>query len=313
MKTSFRLMAASLVLFAMLSCADRVDSNTIQDPGIPSEIEWEPTSMLDSDNAVSTLTLNANGYLIAGIEDGDTYRTKEIGDEWKEIALSFVRVSDLLLLDSSQILAATGGTGLFSSTDNGLSWQQRVNSPITNVSALTQLEDGKVAAAGPRGFFLAANIDDEWIEFNGGLSSGVFFTRLRESNGQLFGGTPQGVYQFNGTGWDETQVNSTVLAMETFSGGLLVSSNAGLFLHNAGGWRSLPSAPNGNSFTALETTDSGLVFAATNSGIFTANTSSFQWQEFGLNDKSVRVLQYQPQRNMLFASVERRVYRLKLD
>lgn len=298
----------------LLGCSERDGFSDIQSPQLPSpNAEWQQTSMLDSDNAVTAMTLNINGYLIAGIADGDSYRSKEIGDDWRHIPVSPVAISDLLLLSDGQLLASTFGAGLYISSDNGLNWDRYLTSPRNSIFTITETNNGSVAAASPHGFFIASSLNDEWIEYKEGLPDGLFFLDLLDVNGELFGGSSNGIYRFNGSSWAAEPVTGSTQSLINLNGSLLATTSSGIFLSSNNGWQNITGNLAGIPVNDLAISENGILYAATNSGIYRTSSTSFNWQPFGLSSQIVRVLQYHPQRNMLFAGVERRVYRLALE
>jgi|GEM_PF-5433040 len=311
MKALFTVLTLTVFL---LGCSERDGFSDIQSPQLPApNAEWQQTSMLDSDNAVTAMTLNVNGYLIAGIADGDSYRSKEIGEDWRQIPVSPVAISDLLLLSDGQLLASTFGAGLYTSSDNGLSWSRYLTSPRNSIFTIAEMNDGSIAAASPHGFLIASSLNDEWIEYKEGLPDGLFFLDLLDVGGELFGGSSNGIFRFDGSSWIAEPVTGASQSLVNVNGNLLATTSSGIFLRSNNGWQNVTGNLDGIPINDLAVADNGIIYAATNSGIYRTGSASFNWQPFGLSSRIARVLQYHPQRNMLFAGVERRVFRLALE
>lgn len=100
--------------------------------------------------------------------------------------------------------AGTHGAGLFISTNNGATWTLAgtgvVASSIAGLTTSSQLPGQTIAAVYGQGIMTSADDGITWKELNIGLDS-TNVTSVYDLNGQLYALADTGVYQFDGSNW----------------------------------------------------------------------------------------------------------------
>ena len=137
----------------------------------------------------------------------------------------------------SNIFAGTGGSGIYISSDNGVSWMP-VNNGLTNFYVHSLAVKGSDIFAGTNwGVFLSIDSGSSWNLINNGLTN-TFVNALLVNGTDLFAGTEGGVFMSSDNGNSWTAVNDgltsnnilKLFVSPEFYSGLFILRN--LDLHN---------------------------------------------------------------------------------
>ena len=194
--------------------------------------------------------------------------------------------------------AGTHATGLFISTDFGGHWSQAgtgtLASSIAGLTTSSQLPGETIAAVYGQGIMTTSDGGQNWRELNQGLDS-TNVTSVYDLNGQLYTLADTGVYQFDGTSWQNLNMpqvsapnlepyidySSKTFPIEKQLAGAMLSSNQEK-LHSLQKGGILP----GNTpVTRLASGDGKLYAGTAGDGLWVREGS--QWQQAGFDGKSI--------------------------
>lgn len=188
--------------------------------------------------------------------------TANVFAQWKELSFPSATIVTFLAVKDSTIYAATGGQGVFLSTDSGTSWTA-VNNGLTNHIVQAFAINGSTIYAGTSN--------------NNGWGTGVFASTNNGSSWSLLGLNQTSIYiqalAFNG---------STIIAGDGYGSGILLSKD------NGSTWQeSNNGLPSGVIVWSLIKNDTN-IFAGTNKGVYLSanNGSSWTAMNIGLPDSS---------------------------
>jgi photosystem II stability/assembly factor-like uncharacterized protein len=144
---------------------------------------------------VRAMALNSSDHIFAGIKDSTGYRilrTTNNGVNWNYAALSNTDIRTIVINTSGHIFVGTDSTGIFRSTDNGVSFVQ-VNNGLTfrNIRSIAINSSGDLfAAAYTGGVFKSTDNGGNWTQVITGLSN-LYANSIAVNpvNGYLFVGT----------------------------------------------------------------------------------------------------------------------------
>jgi len=207
-------------------------------------LQWEETGG-PTGTAVTALLAEGSGQVLAGGEAGLVHLSPDQGHSWSlQADLPSYDVHDLVRTPDGALLAAAFTTGMFRSTDNGLSWQ-----PSNTGLASTYLEDLLVL---PNGELLVATTDNyifrsaddglTWSPSGSGITLIHVWGLAQAPGGSIFAGTfGNGIFRStdNGHTWvpsgnSHPTIQSLAAAPDgsifagTFSGGVQRSTDNGL-------------------------------------------------------------------------------------
>lgn len=180
------------------------------------------------------------------------------------------------------LFAGTADSGVFVSTNNGLSWTKHFNG-LLNVNALL-VRDTNLLAGTSVGVNISADNGLSWDPASGITSQVYSFTR-KDTN--LFAGTSSGVYisTDDGSSWGTTPLTGSVRAIVVKDTNLFAGTSAGVYKSTDDGssWNAINNGLPAVIIYALAVKDTNL-FAATTSGVYrSSNDSSWTLVNDGLN------------------------------
>ncbi len=205
----------------------------------------------------------------------------------------------------SNLYAGVYGTGVYISTNNGVSWNA-VNSGLPQyyyIYALCSIGSNVFAGIYNGGVYLSTNNGGSWQPVNNGLTNLYVFS-VYSAGSNVYAGTQAGPFLSTNTGQSWTQINSGIgtLTVNCFTsyGSFIFAGTSGngvyISSNNGTSWTpinsgltssqvsSLINYPNGSGNTLLAGTRGWGVFLSTNNGT--------QWTQInsGLTDLSVQSL-----------------------
>ncbi len=264
---------------------------------------WQSfNNSLTMDNAITTLASDQD-YILAGT-DVMAVRTVGGSANWQrsDHGISAVTINAIYPFSGS-LWAGTGGSGLFKSSDNGLSWEAIPNGPgKTHIFCFASI--GNVLIAGTSGGFLrTANNGTSW-SLTGQPFIGV--NSLCAKDQIFFAATNTGIYKSTNLGQNWVLVGNgapTILLTDIISAGTDIFACSPF----SGVWRS---ADDGGSWTPINNglpeiavwklfKNEGLLFSGPyDNGVYTSNNRGDSWnfaangisgqtiKAFGGNDSS---------------------------
>lgn len=134
-------------------------------------INWEKTnSGLSNYDVLSLAAVGSD--LFVGTQGGGVYRSNDYGVNWTQAGLSGQYIYELFV-NGKDIIASTGTSLCYLSTDNGESWAE-VYSEISNSVILSFLKIGSNIVAGTLygGVYLSTNNGRNWTSINDGYTEG---------------------------------------------------------------------------------------------------------------------------------------------
>ncbi len=319
-------------------------------------VEWNwvlgfaPEGLEDGDlNAMilaeDRLYASIDGYLIRGVDEGDSYFnaakvyfSTDWGVSWQETTSQFHENVNTFYALNGTLYAGTDAYGVFRSTNGGVNWTQ-ANTPMNDKSVTTLLSMGGILYAGTGGFtgqgvFYSIDQGINWTQANSPMNDKLV-TTLISANGRLYAGTGgfsqsehQGVFYSldNGINWTHSNAPmndkwvTTLLSVDGIlyagTSGLSQNDNQGVFYSSDEGitWTQAKAPMNDKRVITLFSL-SGILYAGTSDGVFRSLDKGINWTPFvaGLGKTSVNEIAYLPELNRLYAATENGVYFQILD
>ncbi len=185
---------------------------------------------------------NSNSALLSGT-NGGLVRSTNNGTSWTNIGggLPYSNIRALLAVESYPFNLLTGMVSgrISMSTDYGDNWtafpaeSEQLPFLADINSILKRGNNSNFLVGTERGVYLLPQYYplSTWIPINTGLPSGETKVRsLIEKNGEVFAGTNSGVYQLNGSSWDEKNFglsNTNVMALSVIDTLLIAGTSQG--------------------------------------------------------------------------------------
>ncbi len=222
----------------------------------------------------------SNGSLYAGTEQG-LFVTADNGANWQNLGLINNDVRSIIIkrtnTESSEMYAATWGSGVLKSIDNGANWTE-VNNGLSNKAVQTLLfgTSGEIYA-GTFGGGIAKSIDggNNWTTMN--ISSSYIWKLALDNEGNLYAGTyGNGLFKsVDGENWSSSSngLNSEHVYSINFdndNNAYVSSWSAGIFSStNAGeNWEGLGMEGMGASSLIIDHTNNSVVVGTTDGVVF---------------------------------------------
>ncbi len=162
--------------------------------------------------------------LIASILWLTFFSVSTIRSQWVQANGPYGGSIRALAVEGANIYAASNGSGVFRSTDNGESWKV-VNIGLTNlgIKALAVSATNLFAGTFGGGIFRSTDSGRSWVDITIGITGSFSAVAARES-GDIFVGTNKGVFRStdNGSNW---QHSSNGLKSNTISSLLILDTN----------------------------------------------------------------------------------------
>ena len=238
------------------------------------------TSNLPTSNGINGISEDSSNNLFVGTGDGDVYKSTDNGSTWTSQSVGASNKIVRILIDSNDnIYALSNGDGVYESTDGGTSWTQ-------NNTGLGTLQ----------------------------IKSGVI-----DSNDNIYIGTVNGVYKYDGSSWNlmspntnkiegiDVDTNDNVYALiprdniyKSIDGGNSWNGIADDLMSNYSGWE-----------WTIFVDSNDVIFAGTSEGLYrkAPNDNQFNNASTGINENITNNLVEETGNEVLFAISNSNVYR----
>ena len=225
---------------------------------------WQKITSLKTSNC-SYLDINSNGYIFAAyntseIENGMVYLSIDEGISWSLISESgWNRITDIAINQNNSVFIGTYGTGLFRSTDNGISWVRlNVNNNFDYIESIANGGNGILyAGCGTKGgismgIFYSTDNGNQWSLLSSANSYNYIYSLFVTSQGTLLATFQNSGIQRttnNGITWDTVRTTPAKSFVQTPSGEIICTNL---------GW---------NDFGISRSTDDGQTWVQANNGL----------------------------------------------
>ena len=165
---------------------------------------------------------------------GQLYRSTNGGDNW-ELTSNLAPLA--FAVDSNNVVYAGTFNGLYSSTDNGLTWSQNLNLPALPISSvLIDINNNIYCGTGyydnGNGVYYSDDGGQNWTQI--GLESKVVLSLAFDSSGNLYAGTlSDGLFKTSDFGQSWKQYQNGIYRKDVYR--LKIKSGRLIFIGSEGG------------------------------------------------------------------------------
>lgn len=245
---------------------------------------WSGTGGTFSNGSLAStvFTINGNASVTASFQ-----QTQE--NFWQAMGLTNQDVYAVGFSSNGNILIGTASSGIYISSNNGVTWSQSNNGLSTStVLCFVTAPNGNVFAGTSKGVFRSTNNGQTWVQV--GLTT-MYIRSLRtnSNNGYIFCGLDGGNIgrsTNNGDSWDLFSVNQAGQAvMSIVNQGSRYSAGTlgdGIFFSTDNGivWDAINSGLTNKNVFTLATNSSSHIYAGTQGGgVFFSSNNGSSWQE----------------------------------
>ena len=200
-------------------------------------VHWIPLAngLLNTyeNRAVISVT-HVDSILIVGTDGGGVFRSIDFGKTWAPCDSGFSNkylTCYALLTSNTKIYAATN-YGVYTSTDNGITWNSISSGlPTTGIISLGIKGTSIFAGTKGSGFYIYNNTTGSWSAFNVGLTALNVYS-ICDNNSSIFIGTSNGIFVSTNDGASWSAVATGAPYMYVYA---LVSSGNMMFAGTNGG------------------------------------------------------------------------------
>jgi choice-of-anchor A domain-containing protein/uncharacterized repeat protein (TIGR01451 family) len=252
---------------------------------------WTQLGNIGFNEIVWSLTNDLNGNLLIGTVGGKIFRTNDNGLTFEHLnqGMNVAFIWSLLVTSNGTIYAGTE-QGLFSSNNNGSTWNS-TSLVGSDVRAIANDNSGNLyAGLFGVGIFKSTNNGLSWNIVNNGLTSLAVHSIIVNQSNEIFVGTfGGGIYSSvdGGMNWNQKPIGyNFVWTLASAPNGFLYAGTYGSGVYrstdNGNTWVRSVSYP-ANFVYALSVDGNGNLYASSwEAGIFVTQTSSNTWQPIGL-------------------------------
>lgn len=247
---------------------------------VSANAEWVKTNGPCSASIISIAAGSSEMYV--GTSGGGIYRSAD-GVNFSYVNSNMWSTTiTAIYITNYGVLAGTGGSGIFITTNQGAGWIEK-NNGITNPNINSFAELGSyIFAAAPNGVYRSGDQTNTWTAMNTGLSNtnaGRFFV----SNGKLYVTTQGGVFvsENSGESWlsiTSALTNKNVKAIIINGSRILVSNSSGIFYSDNNGTSWTASVTSiGKTVNAFEIIGTTLFAATAGAGCYKSVDNGATW------------------------------------
>ncbi|MBL7127879.1 MAG: T9SS type A sorting domain-containing protein [Ignavibacteria bacterium] len=229
----------------------------------------------------------SGGNVLAGTTGSGVYISTNNGVSWTQTSFNYKTVYSILA-SGNNIYAGTTRSGVYISTDNGANWTQ---TSLNNKSILSLSISGNSLYAGANlGVYLSTNNGNSWT--NIGLNSLINRSLLNVGSYLYSATVHSGVYYTtnNGNSWIQTSLNNqSSYSLLSVGNSIYAGTNKGLFQSTNSG-TSWNLTLNNSSIRSLTNNGNNIFAGAERQGIYFSTNSGTTWSQIGLNNLIVNCL-----------------------
>lgn len=215
-----------------------------------------------------------NGNIFAATEGSGVWVTTDNGQTWAPTSLNEGLVR-VLISDKGNLLSSARGFSL--STNNGLSWlSKNISYSIQSLMVVNNVLYGGVMN---NGVVISTNYGDTWQPTS--LNNRTVYS-LFNSGSKLFAGTQNGVYSSadNGVTWIAEGLTGISIGCFTKNGNtILAGAVNGIYYSTDNGAAWIQSAMQNESVRGFGTKGENIFAATTGAGIFASSDNGLTWQQ----------------------------------
>ncbi len=207
------------------------------------------------------------------------------------------RVNDLQVNSSGHIFAATGGNGIFRSTDQGTSWEPLNNGlTITDVYCLLINGNDDMFCGTVNGIFFSQDDGITWKPVAGSGFGAVIISLVMMPGDVLFAGTNTGVFRSTdyGVTWQEVNTGLSFLSVSAMAKiddtTLFVAvdyDNLFKTTNNGDSWQKIAGEFGSYSIQAIAKSATGTIFVSNQGGVFRSTDSGASWTSLQYNSNQI--------------------------
>jgi len=285
---------------------------------------WQSVANFAINEIIWSITNDLSGNLLVGTAGGSIYKSLDNGINWTKInsSMHVGYIWSLAVASNGNIYAGTE-QGVFSSTDNGATWNGPLGGLIYDTRSIAIDPVTGDLYTGHWGFGIYKSVDGgaNWTEVNNGLSSKVVNSLVIDANRKIYAGTFGGGVSVSndfGATWTKSGLSyDYVWAVDVTSTGDVYAATygAGVFMSadNGTSWSEMNNglfapyvysvAVNGNDDVFVSTWVGG-IFKLNNSNGSTggnAPASVLAWQPVGMSGFGISALMVDKKNSVIYA------------
>jgi len=226
-------------------------------------------------------TSQANNLYVGTEFGGAVFKSTNLGDNWSVVGLTSLNIYSLMYR-SGLLMAGTYGSGLYTSTNNGLNWTPAVGISDNDIFSLGYDSANLYTGTADSGMFLSYNNGQFWVPSNNGLR-GREVGDIHYFNGAVYAATWNGVFKTTTNGFSWIAQNSGLTDTNTFAissvgSRLFVGTRGGVFRSDNGGasWFPIGNVSKPYAFAS----SGGNIFCASNdSGVYVSTNLGQTWNK----------------------------------
>lgn len=275
---------------------------------------------------VTSLYAAANGDVYCGTANGEYYSSNK-GLNWSlrntGIPAGYSIYSHTEIGDT--ILAGSYITGLYQSTNSGMTWNHVSGNGFPDSTFVYALckdnTSNKLYAGTGNGVYISANRGMSWTLSNTGIPSNAWITSLAAEPGMIFAGTPaDGIYisSDNGLTWnpsntgiaeiphvvDTTHVFPTIQSISVNIPNVILATLDGIYVSTDNGfsWSESDAGVTGIDVNSIATTGSTVVIGTARNGIFISSDNGSTWNRSSVGITSQNINSVMADGSTIYAS-----------
>lgn len=283
-----------------VECLAKVDSNTIIagcrwglcytiDNGVNWSVDTSSSSVLEFHDFAQS-----GNKVFAATEYG-VFISTDKGITWTQNNVGLPADKSVLHIVISDTIAYIGtrGDGLYKSSINQISWKSANKGidALLNVTAIALRDSLVYAGTKDIGMYISTDYGNTWKDYNNGFGSYGSVTDLILDGAKIFASSNLHGLSVDsaGTGWRHLPLYTPVSLFKKFGDYFFANSgNYGLFRYEKNSWIS----PVDTAYLNVNAmvTDGEIIYAATNSGIYSSNDFGETWKNIAGITNWVNVL-----------------------
>ncbi|HEX2960826.1 MAG TPA: SdrD B-like domain-containing protein [Ignavibacteriales bacterium] len=285
--------------------------------------KWNHVADFMSNEMVWNVAFDNSGNALAGTWGGHIYKTEDNGQNWSVLneGMKAAFIWSIVVNSQNQIFAGTE-KGVFTSTDNGKSWNETGLKDI-DVRSLVKVSDVLYAGTWGKGVYKSMDNGQTWTEVNKGLTCLAVHALTVNLKGEIYAGTfGGGVFKTvdNGSNWTDLNAGYPFIwALGTTSDGMLYAGTygGGVYYSNDGG-ATWSKSNNGlaSLFIYSVTVDNkdNVYLSSWAGGVYTASANGTIWNSLGMAGQGVSTVAVNPRTgSLLIGTSQGAVYETSLS